>query len=122
MQFVLQRTKKVSKAFVTRCKFGFLCTATKDGALKCVEDCLKSRAKIYSLPRADGEIRVNDYSPLLLMLWQANMYIQFIAVFAGFGTVQEVDNFLQFSKRKLDDDIRACAKKPHFRTPELMLV
>ena len=81
-----KRTKKVSKAFVTRCKFGFPRTATKDGALKCVEDCLKSWAKIYSLPRADGEIRVNDYSPLLLMLWQANMDIQFIAVFAGFGT------------------------------------
>ena len=28
---------------------------------------------------ADSEIRVNDYSPLLLMLWQANMDIQFIA-------------------------------------------
>ena len=74
-----KRTKKVSKAFVTRCKFGLPCTATKGGALKCVEDCLKSRTKIYSLPRADSEIRVNDYSPLLLMLWQANMDIQFIA-------------------------------------------
>ena len=73
-----KHTKKVSKAFVTRCKFGFPRTATKDGALKCVEDCLKSRAKIYSLPRADSEIRVNDYSPLLLILWQANMDIQFI--------------------------------------------
>ena len=38
-------TKKVSKAFVTRCKFGFPCTATKDGALKCVEDCLKVTGK-----------------------------------------------------------------------------
>ena len=30
-------------------------------------------------PRADSEIHVNDYSPLLLMLWQANMDILFIA-------------------------------------------
>ena len=63
-----RRTKRVNKAFVTRCKFGFPREASKDGALKCVEDCLKSQAKIYSLPRADSEIRVNDYSPVLLML------------------------------------------------------
>ena len=40
-----KRTKKVSKAFVTICKFGFTRTATNDGALKCVEDCLQSRQK-----------------------------------------------------------------------------
>ena len=74
-----RRTKRVNKAFVTRCKFGFPRDASKDGALKCVEDSLKSRAKIYTLPRADSEIRVNDYSPLLLLLWKANIDIQFIA-------------------------------------------
>ena len=45
-----------------------------------VDECLKSRnKKIYLLPRADHEVRVNDYNPLLLLLWKANMDIQFIA-------------------------------------------
>ena len=45
-----------------------------------VEECLKPRKKIYLLPRAEQECsRMNDYNPLLLLLWQANMDIQFTA-------------------------------------------
>ena len=44
-----------------------------------VEECLKSRKNFYLLPRAAQECRVNDYNPLLLLLWQANMDIQFTA-------------------------------------------
>ena len=43
-----------------------------------VEECLKSRKKIYCLSRSVQECRVNDYNPLLL-LWKANMDIQFTA-------------------------------------------
>ena len=34
---------------------------------------------VYKLPRSPEEIRINNYNPLLLMLWKANMDIQFIA-------------------------------------------
>ena len=74
-----KRTKKYGGAFITRCKFGFPREETDTASLNCVEDCLKSRTKIYFLPRAASEVRVNDYNPLLLLLWKANMDIQFIA-------------------------------------------
>ena len=44
-----------------------------------VTDSLKSRSKIYQLARAESETRVNDYNPLLLLLWKANIDIQFVA-------------------------------------------
>ena len=37
-----------------------------------------SHRKVYKLPRSPEEIRVNNYNPLLLMLWKANIDIQFI--------------------------------------------
>ena len=43
-----------------------------------MEDCLKSRCKVYHLPSAIGEERVNDYNPLLLHLWKANMDLQYV--------------------------------------------
>lgn len=33
---------------------------------------------MYKLPRSPDEIRINNYNPLLLMLWKANMDLQFI--------------------------------------------
>ena len=47
--------------------------------LNSVQESLKSRRRIYELPRSESEIRVNDYNPLLLMLWKVNMDIQFVA-------------------------------------------
>ena len=44
-----------------------------------VTDSLKSRSKIYQLARTESETRVNDYNPLLLLLWKANIDIQFVA-------------------------------------------
>ncbi len=44
-----------------------------------IEECLKSRKKIYALPQGDLEVRVNDYNPLILLLTNASMDIQFIA-------------------------------------------
>ena len=61
---------------MTRCKFGFPREVCDKRSLNSVEDCLKSRKKIYQLPRAEAEMRVNDYNPLLLLLWKANMDVQ----------------------------------------------
>ena len=44
-----------------------------------VQESLKSRKRIYQLVRTGAEVRVNDYNPLLLMLWKANIDIQFVA-------------------------------------------
>ena len=51
----------------------------ESAVIHCVEHSLKSRQKIYGLTRTELEIRVNDYNPLILMLWQANIDIQFVA-------------------------------------------
>ena len=74
-----KRTKKYGNAFVTKCKFGFPRDTTEQGVLNPVQESLKLHNKIYALPRAPGEERVNDYNPLLLLLWKANMDIQFIS-------------------------------------------
>ena len=65
--------------FITRCKLGFPRIPCESAKLNPVTDSLKSRSKIYQLARAESETRVNDYNPLLLLLWKANIDIQFVA-------------------------------------------
>ena len=74
-----RRKKKYGSAYVTHCKFGFPREVTDETILNIVEDSLKSRSKVYHLQRAAGEERVNDYNPLLLYLWKANLDIQYVA-------------------------------------------
>ena len=50
--------------------------------MACVNDVtesLKSCSKIYYLKRGENEVRVNDYNPLLLMLWRATMDLRYIS-------------------------------------------
>ena len=65
--------------FVTRCKFNFPREACASSKLNPVEESLKARNKIYQLARSELEVRVNDYNPLLLYVWKANIDIQFVA-------------------------------------------
>ena len=44
-----------------------------------VEEKLKKRQKIYELKCSESEVRVNNYNPLFLLLWKANIDIQFVA-------------------------------------------
>ena len=44
-----------------------------------MQDSLESHTRIYELAHTEAEIRVNDYNPLLLLLWKTNIYIQFVA-------------------------------------------
>ena len=74
-----KRSVKVGGVFITRCKFGFPRPESDEGRINQVEDCLKNRNKIYDLPRLFSEIQVNDYNPTLLLLWKANLDIQFIS-------------------------------------------
>ena len=65
--------------FITKCRFGFPRLETEMGEIHPVEDSLKSRKNNYSLARRTNEVRVNDYNPLILLLWKANTDIQYIA-------------------------------------------
>ena len=40
---------------------------------------VSSLETIYELACTESEVRVNDYNPLLLILWKANIDIQFVA-------------------------------------------
>ena len=71
--------KKYRSAYVTHCNFGFPREVVDETVLNNVEDSLKSRSKVYHLQRGVGEERVNDYNPLLLYLWKANLDIQYVA-------------------------------------------
>ena len=64
--------------FVTRCKFNFPREACASSKLNPVEESLKARNKIYQLARSELEVRVNDYNPVLLYVWKANIDIQFV--------------------------------------------
>ena len=64
---------------MTTCKSNFPRTPQEKTVLHCIEEKLKKRQRIYELARSESEVRVNDYNPLLLLLWQANMDIQFVA-------------------------------------------
>ena len=66
-------------SFVTTYKSNFPRTPQEKTVLHCVEEKLKKRQRIYELARSESEVRDNDYNPLLLLLWQANMDIQFVA-------------------------------------------
>ena len=71
--------RKCANVFITRCKFGFPWIPCESAKLNPDTDSLKSRSKLYQLARAESETRVNDYNPLLLLLWKANIDIQFVA-------------------------------------------
>ena len=74
-----KRKIKRGGVFVTTCKSNFPRTPQEKTVLHCVEEKLKKRQRIYELARSESEVRVNDYNPVLLLLWQANMDIQFVA-------------------------------------------
>ena len=61
------------------CKFGFPREPSESPKVHCVEEKLKKRQKTYQISHTEAEVRVNDYNPLLLLLWKANTDIQFVS-------------------------------------------
>lgn len=102
-----KRTRKYGNNYITRCKFNFPREVSEEGSINSVEECLKSRNKIYSLPRAEGEERVNDYNPLLLLLWKANMDIQFVSE-STLALAQYVTGYVTKAEKVI---CKKCGKK-----------
>ena len=69
---------KGKNLFVTKCKFNFPRETCSSFKLKPVEESLKLRNKIYQLARSELEVRDNNYNPLLLYVWKANIDNQFV--------------------------------------------
>ena len=64
---------------MSRCRFDFPRPEREMACVNDVTDSLKSCSKIYYLKRGENEVRVNNYNPLLLMLWRAKMDLQYIS-------------------------------------------
>ena len=96
----MHKCRKCGSAFVTTCKFGFPRQSCESEILHPVEDRLKARKKIYEVPRAESEVKVNDYNPILFMLWKENIDIQFVSesslalahYVTGYVTIAEMNN------------------------------
>ena len=73
-----KRKVKQGGIFITSCKFNFPRKPCETAVLHCVEEKLKKRQKMYELKRSESEVRVNDYNPLILLLWKTNIDIQFV--------------------------------------------
>ena len=74
-----KRRRRVGSTFITRCKFGFPRPECDNTRVNDVSDSLKKRERIYHLKRLETEGRVNDYNPLLLLLWKANIDVQYVS-------------------------------------------
>uniref|UniRef100_A0A1X7TWF4 Uncharacterized protein n=1 Tax=Amphimedon queenslandica TaxID=400682 RepID=A0A1X7TWF4_AMPQE len=68
-----KRNFKVGKTYVFRCRFNFPRPVRDSICINDVDNSLKSCNKIYYLTQNETEFRVNDYNPLLLKLWRANI-------------------------------------------------
>ena len=79
-----------------------MCESAK---LNSVQDSLKSRNRIYQLRRTELEVRVNDYNPLLLMLWKANIDVQFVAE-SSLALAQYVSGYVTKAERSNMQEIR----------------
>ena len=75
----MQEKVRTQHLYITRCRFNLPHPVCEEAQLYDCEKTLKSRKQIYDLPRSQTEVRVNDYNPLILLLWKANVDIQFIA-------------------------------------------
>ena len=99
-----QRKKKVKGTFITYCRFGFPRPTCESATLRSVVECLKSsRRQIYRLPRSAEEIKINNYT-LLLMLWKANMDLQFVAE-SSLAIAQYVTGYVTKAEKSNMQDI-----------------
>ena len=61
------------------CNFAFPQQVCESASLIDMESTLESHKRIYQLTRNNRDTSVNEYNPLLLLSWQANMDIQFVS-------------------------------------------
>ena len=78
------RTKKTENKIYRKCRFGFPRPVTKNFVLRDVVTSivgrknLRSKSRLYDLPRKKSERFINDYNPAIKLAWEGNMDIQFV--------------------------------------------
>ena len=76
---VKERENSVQNTFITKCKFAFPRPASDKTIINNVKESMKAKKKIYHVKRDEEEVRINDYNLLILLLWKANVDIQFVS-------------------------------------------
>ncbi|XP_067205359.1 uncharacterized protein [Linepithema humile] len=78
------RTKKTETNIYRKCRFDFPRSVTTNFVLRDVVTSivgrknLRSRSRLYDLPRKKSERFINDYNPAIKLAWEGNMDIQFV--------------------------------------------
>ena len=92
--------------FITRCRFGFPRETCETATLFSVEECMKTgtQENCTVLPRSPEEIRINNYNPLLLMLWKANIDLQYIGE-SSLAIARYVTGYMTKAERSNMQDI-----------------
>ena len=105
------------KACKPRCKFSFPREVRSKAILYDVATSIASRQsgsykhRLYELERTPAEVRVNDYNPVLLQVWEGNIDVQFIAedsetladYITKYATKGPKSNFDEFDASKMVD-------------------
>ncbi|XP_066599997.1 uncharacterized protein [Prorops nasuta] len=78
------RAKKTKNKTSQICRFGFSRPITDTLLIRDVavsmgrRKQLKTKNRLYDLPRSQEEVNINDYNPAILCAWEGNMDIQFV--------------------------------------------
>ena len=100
-----QRRKRVKGTFITRCRFGFPRQECEKATLLTVEECIKQHhKKMYKLPRSAQDIRINNYNPVLLLLWKANIDLQFVGE-SSLAVAQYITGYVTKAERSNMQDL-----------------
>ena len=73
------RSRKVGEHYIRTCRHNNPRKVTNEACINPIDPSLRKRQRVYVLPKKQSEARVNDYNPLLIYLWKANMDLQYIA-------------------------------------------
>ena len=91
--------------FITRCRFSFPRQECEKATLLTVEECMKQHHnKTCKLPQSAQEIRINNRNPVLLLLWKANIDLQFVGK-SSLAVAQYVTGYVTKAERSNMQDL-----------------
>ena len=102
-----KRRRRVGSTFITRCKFDFPRPECDGTRVSDVSDSLRKRERIYHLKHLETKGRVNDYKPLLLLLWKANIDVQYVSE-CSLALAQYVSGYVTKAERS---SMQNCGKR-----------
>ncbi|XP_036140477.1 uncharacterized protein LOC118644866 [Monomorium pharaonis] len=108
------RSKKMGRKVGRICRFGFPRSVTNTLCLRDVVSSiagrkqLKSRNRLYDLPRTERESYINDYNPPTLIAWNGNMDIQYIGEDSRFINMYISKYVSKAGQCELSEDILDC--------------